>query len=87
MDNIGHVEIADWLSSRVAGFLDRHIDSIDIDRPLAEYGLDSVYALTLCGEIEDTFEIEVEPTLAWDHPTIAAMARFLETQTTRTSAS
>jgi acyl carrier protein len=42
-----------------------------------ELGLDSVYAMTLSGDVEERFDIEVEPTMAWDHPTVNALARHL----------
>ncbi|MGH1554865.1 acyl carrier protein [Streptomyces sp. L7] len=51
--------------------------SIDPTVPLAEYGMDSVCALSLCGDIEDDFGITVEPSLAWDHPTVAELAAHL----------
>ncbi|WP_156755320.1 acyl carrier protein [Actinokineospora pegani] len=73
-------DIADWLTERVASYLDTDADSIDRDLPLAEYGLDSVYALSLCGDIEDTLGLVVEPTLAWDYPTVTAMAEFLRAE-------
>ena len=34
----------------------------------------AVYALTLCGDIEDEFALEVDPTIVWDHPTIRSLA-------------
>ncbi|MBY4012776.1 acyl carrier protein [Rhodococcus fascians] len=74
------IDETEWLISKVAGFLNIAPETVDIDRPLAEYGLDSVYALTLCGDMEDAFGIEVEPTMAWDYPSVAAMAGFLRTQ-------
>jgi acyl carrier protein len=70
-------DITDWLAGRVATYLDTSADQIDADLPLAEYGLDSVYALGLCGDIEDTLGVLVEPTLAWDYPTVNAMAEYL----------
>lgn len=73
------VDIAEWLTDKVAGYLRLPSEQIDRDRALAEYGLDSVYAMTLCGDIEDSLGIEVEPTLAWDYPTINAMSEFLQT--------
>ncbi|WP_340684127.1 acyl carrier protein [Amycolatopsis coloradensis] len=73
-------EIARWLIQKVASYLAMEPDRIDITRPLAEYGLTSVYALTLCGEIEDHFGVPVEPTLAWDYPTVTAMSEYLRTQ-------
>jgi acyl carrier protein len=70
-------DIAQWLTSRVASYLDTEPSEVDPDLPLAEYGLDSVYALSLCGEIEDELNITAEPTLAWDYPTVSAMADYL----------
>jgi acyl carrier protein len=55
-----------WLIGRVAHYLDEPAETIDPDTPLAEAGLDSVYAVTLCGEVEDTLSVTIEPTLIWD---------------------
>lgn len=76
----GSADIAEWLTRRAATYLAIEPDRIDRARPLAEYGLDSVYALTLCGEIEDQLGIAVEPTMAWDYPTVTAMAGYLRVQ-------
>ncbi len=74
--------IARWLTTRVASYLDTEPGAVDPDLPLAEYGLDSVYALSLCGEIEDELRLTVEPTLAWDYPTVNAMAGYLHGELT-----
>ena len=66
-----------WLVQRVAFYLDRPPADIDPAAALAELGIDSVYAVNLCGDIEDAYDIEVDPTLAWDYPTLDAIARFL----------
>ncbi|HEY6423370.1 MAG TPA: acyl carrier protein [Pseudonocardiaceae bacterium] len=66
-----------WLTGKVASYLKVDPAEIDPSRPLAEYGLDSVYALTLCAEIEDDLGLVVEPTLAWDYPTVTALAGHL----------
>jgi acyl carrier protein len=55
-----------WLVERVARYLDTPADAVDPDASLADFGLDSVYAFSLCGEIEDTLDVAVEPTLIWD---------------------
>ncbi|MDH6113783.1 acyl carrier protein [Kitasatospora sp. MAP12-15] len=73
-------EIRDWLLGRVAFYLQRPAEEIDSTVKLAEYGLDSLYALTLCGDIEDEFDIPVVPTLAWDHPTVDAIAELVHQQ-------
>ncbi|MEV0219292.1 acyl carrier protein [Streptomyces sp. NPDC050704] len=66
-----------WLVDRVAYYLERPAAEIDEGAQLAELGLDSVYALTLCGDVEDRFGLVVEPTMAWDHPTIDAITAHL----------
>ncbi|GAA4982792.1 acyl carrier protein [Pseudonocardia tropica] len=70
-------ELSEWLAARVADYRELDAAEVDPDVPLAELGLDSVYALTLCGDIEDRWGIDAEPTLAWDHPTITALATHL----------
>ncbi|TDD40126.1 acyl carrier protein [Actinomadura sp. KC06] len=69
--------IRDWLIERVAFYTERAPDAVDPDVQIVELGLDSVYALNLCGDIEDEFGFEVEPTLGWDHPTVNAITAFL----------
>ncbi|MET0233301.1 MAG: acyl carrier protein [Kibdelosporangium sp.] len=68
-------QLQEWLAGRIAGYLDIPPGRLDPDQPFAEIGLDSVYALTLCGDVEDALGIEVEPTMAWDHPTTTALAQ------------
>jgi len=70
-------QLQPWLIGRVAVYLGRPIEEIDPTAPLADMGMDSVYALSLCGDIEEALDLQVEPTLAWDHPSIAAIAGHL----------
>ncbi|MET7644820.1 acyl carrier protein [Streptomyces sp. NPDC005426] len=69
--------VYEWLSARVALYLRRSPETVDPTVPLAEYGMDSVAALSLCGDLEDEFGLEVEPTLLWDYPTVASLVRHL----------
>jgi acyl carrier protein len=70
-------QVERWLTERVGDYLDRPAADVDPHTPLAELGMDSVYALGLCGDIEDAFGLDVDPTLAWDYPTVAAITTFL----------
>jgi acyl carrier protein len=67
-------KVRTWLIGRVAHYLDESAEVIDPSVPLAEYGLDSVRAYTLCGEIEDTLSVIVEPTLIWDVENLVDLA-------------
>jgi acyl carrier protein len=66
-----------WLVDRVSVYLKRAPSEIDPVVPLAEYGLDSVAALSLCGDVEDGFGLILDPTVAWDYPTVDALATHL----------
>ncbi|MFF7656631.1 acyl carrier protein [Streptomyces sp. NPDC007983] len=76
-------EIRDWLTERIAFYLEVPAEGVDPSVKFVEMGLDSVYALTMCGDIEDRFEIAVEPTIAWDHPTVDALAAHLNDELNR----
>lgn len=84
----GHTteSLTTWLAERIALYLKRQPADIDPDVPLAEYGLDSIAALSLCGDIEDEFDLVIEPTAAWDYPTIHALAGHLVEEFTAESA-
>ena len=69
--------IADWLVDRVAEHLDMPARDIDTSLPLAELGIDSVGAVSLVGEVEDEWELDVDPTMIFDYPTIDDIAVFI----------
>lgn len=69
-----------WLIGRVAFFLELQPEQVDVDVELVELGLDSVYAMMLSGDVEEEFGLVVEPTVAWDNPTITALTRHLVTE-------
>jgi acyl carrier protein len=70
-------DVQAWLASRVVTYGKKVPGSFSVDTDFAEIGLDSVYALTLCGDIEDEYGIEVDPEIMWDYSTIRALADHL----------
>ena len=66
--------IRTWLIGRIAHYLDEQPEAIERDVPLLEHGLDSVYAFTLCGEIEDALSVNVEPALIWNAESLTELA-------------
>lgn len=69
--------VQSWLVSRIATYGKRPDMSFTVDTDFTEIGIDSVYALTLCGDIEDEYGIEVDAEVMWDYPTIRALADHL----------
>ncbi|GLZ41080.1 phosphopantetheine attachment site domain protein [Actinokineospora sp. NBRC 105648] len=70
-------DLRDWLVARVATYLRRSPQDVDPAVPLAEYGLDSLTALAISTDIEDEYDLVLDPALAWDHPTIDALTAVL----------
>lgn len=70
-------DLTDWLIARVATYLNSDPDMVDTDTAFGDYGLDSVFALNLCTDLESEFGILAEPIVAWDYPTIDAIAGHL----------
>ncbi|WP_371497196.1 acyl carrier protein [Kitasatospora sp. NBC_00374] len=70
-------DIRDWLVERLSSYLSRPESEINTEMPFAEFGMDSVAALSLFGDIEEKFELYLEPAVAYEHPTVTAMAAFL----------
>lgn len=69
--------IQNWLVDQLAKQLSIEPKTIKIAEPLTRYGLDSIDAVTLVGDLEDYLELELPSTLFWDHPTIEKSAQYL----------
>ncbi|WP_246083093.1 acyl carrier protein [Nonomuraea diastatica] len=72
-------DLRSWLTQRVASYLGKDPSEISPSVSLAAYGLDSVYAFAVCGDIEDHFDLSIDPTVAWDCETIDALADHVST--------
>jgi acyl carrier protein len=70
-------EIRSWIVCRLARMLNTLPSEISADAPFVEYGLDSVEAIGLSGELSDYLGHRWPPTLAWDYSTINALSEYL----------
>lgn len=52
---------------------------IEDERNLTLYGLDSLSALVVAGDIEEMAGVTLEETALWDNPSIAAIAKHVGT--------
>ncbi len=67
-----------WLADKLAGVLQTAAEDLDLDRDFADYGLDSVEAVNLSGELENFLGRRLSPTLLWDYPSISLLAEYLD---------
>lgn len=74
-----------WLIARVAVLARRNEAEIDVSLPFSSFALDSVATVGLTGDLQELLDIELPPTLVWDYPTIASLARHLATLEASTS--
>ena len=77
VDGTAYQELADWLTMKVAGYVHVPPETIDIDTPLADCGIDSVLGMELCADLQCEKGFDVETTIVWDYPTIDAIATHL----------
>jgi len=66
-----------WLATRLAVYLEVPATTIDLMVPLAEMGVDSVHAISLVGDVEAHFDIDVDPTMIFDYPTLSHIAEYI----------
>ena len=70
-------EVEAWLVARLAAMLGVAAESIDARRPFASFGLGSLQAVSLAGELEQWLGRPLSPTLVYEYPTVEALALFL----------
>ncbi len=66
-----------WLVEQIADVLSIEPSTIEVAQPLTRYGLDSIDAVTLVGDLEDWLDLELPSTLLWDYPSIEKASVFM----------
>ncbi len=72
----GVAEIRRWLSAKLRQELPA-VTEVDADKPLADYKLKSVAAIGMTGDLEDWLDLELDPVIFFDYPTLAELADYL----------
>ncbi len=70
-------DVQSWLVAKLAEILHCSPQEIDIYAEFASYGLDSVAMVSLSGELENWLETSLDPTSAYNYPTIASLSNYL----------
>ncbi|NEW57477.1 type I polyketide synthase [Nocardia cyriacigeorgica] len=72
--DISVAELQEWLRKWVADATGQALEQITVDRPMEEFGLASRDAMALGGDIEELTGVILNPTVVYQHPTIASLA-------------
>jgi myxalamid-type polyketide synthase MxaE and MxaD len=67
-------EIEAWLIAYIAELAGLPLTEIGVDDEFISLGMSSAEAVILTGDIQTWLGIVLDPTLAWEHPTIRASA-------------
>jgi acyl carrier protein len=65
--------LRDWVRNHLASLLAVSPESVVLDRSLADYGLDSVDAVLMAGELEEALDIEIDPASFLQYDTFEQM--------------
>jgi thioester reductase-like protein len=71
------LELRGRLVALLADALNMEAANVDLDQPLLYFGLDSVQAVQIAGELERIVGVELPPTLLFEHPDVRALARAI----------
>jgi|SRR5580765_2627004 acyl carrier protein len=69
--------IRTWLITNIASVVNMDPSSIDVRQTFDNYGLDSLQAVSLSGDLETWLNREISPTVVWDYPTVEQLAQHL----------
>jgi acyl carrier protein len=62
--------VTDWLKRYLGELLNLEVNTLDVDKSFARYGLDSSAAIGLTGDLSKWLGVEIQETMTYDHPTI-----------------
>ena len=86
----GKNDLEFWLRTRVAALSGIAANMLDTRETFSSYGLNSADAIALSGELEERLGRKLPPSLVYDYPSVALLARYLTEETeepkTRTKA-
>ena len=70
-------EIQEWLITHIAAVAKVSSEQVELDRPFAEFGMDSMQMFQLSGDLQKFLGYQVSEIIAWDYPTVAKLSGHL----------
>ena len=66
-----------WLVQWMVAEFGLEPHEVEPTRTFLAYGMDSVQAMLLIGDLEARFGLRLRPTLVWDHPNLSSLTQHL----------
>ena len=70
-------QLQEWLVAWVIRTTGLPAEEITVDKPMQSFGLSSRDVVVLSGELENLMDVQLDATIAYEYPTIAALAKRL----------
>ena len=77
MSSDAKTSLVAWITAWLRTELKLADAPVATDATFVRFGMDSVHAMMMIGDLEEHLDRRLSPTLAWDHPTIDALASHL----------
>ncbi|GAB6841225.1 acyl carrier protein [Methylorubrum rhodinum] len=69
--------IVKFVRARLSLLVKVPVEEIDVTSSLVDLGLQSVDAVLLCGEVEDRFQVELDPSSIFEHDTVGSFTAYV----------
>ncbi|MFF2529130.1 SDR family NAD(P)-dependent oxidoreductase [Brevibacillus sp. NPDC058079] len=69
--------VKDMIIEKLVTALEVNVDSVDVDEPFRDYGLDSILGVRLVQEINQALMIEIETTILFDYSTVNQLTSYI----------
>jgi acyl carrier protein len=70
-------EIEQFITSKLRDTFEINIESFDKSQTFEAYGIDSISAVRMVGELEDLMDMELSSTLLWEYNSIEKLTAYL----------
>lgn len=79
------INIKNWLVKRLSDLMQISVGSIDVSESFAAYGMDSLKAVQLSGELETLLNRHLPDTIVYDYPNVNVLSEFLATENVKSA--
>ena len=69
--------LVEWIAGWLRTELGAPEGPLELTVPFTRFGMDSVHALMMTGDLEEHLGRRLSPTVTWDHPTVDALSSHL----------